>query len=239
MKRLAIIQSSYIPWKGYFDMLDRVDDFVLYDDVQYTKNDWRNRNLIKTHNGTAWLTIPVLTKGRFGQLIQEAEINGDSRWADRHWKSIRSEYAGAEHFDSVGPLLEALYDELRDEPLLTRVNERFIREIARLLGSDTTIRRADEFDLPKDRIDRLIALAQAVGATEYLSGPAARSYLDEGRFEQAGIRVSWMSYDGYPEYPQLHGDFAHRVSIVDLLLNVGTTEARRYLQPQRPAGVEP
>lgn len=229
MKSLAAIQSSYIPWKGYFDVVAAVDEFVLYDDVQFTKNDWRNRNLVKSSNGTTWLTIPVLTKDRFGQLIQDVEVS-DSRWPVKHWKSIQANYAKAPFFERLSPWLEGIYQDLEDETRLAAINERFIREIADLLGLDTEITHASDYDLSEDRNVRLVELCRQTGSDVYLSGPAARTYLDQGLFDRHGIEVRWMDYSGYPEYGQLHGDFEHGVSILDLLLSEGPEEAGRFMK---------
>lgn len=229
MKRVAILQSSYVPWKGYFDIIGSVDEFILYDDVQYSKNDWRNRNRIKTQAGTAWMTIPVRQTGRFGQPIREVEI-GDPRWAAKHWKSIQTHYARAPWFPELAPVLADLYERASAEPLLSRVNEMFLREICGLLGIETRITRSMDYQLRGDRVDRLVGLCQQAGAREYLSGPAARDYLEEGRFADKGIAVRWMDYSGYPEHRQLFSPpFVHEVSILDLLLNEGPQGARGYL----------
>lgn len=229
MKRVAILQSSYIPWKGYFDLIARVDEFILYDDVQYTKNDWRNRNRIKTRAGAAWLTIPVLCKGKFGQKICEAEI-GDRRWAARHWKSLQTCYARADGFPAVAPTIRDLYEHAAEERSLSRVNRLFLSALCGLLGIATRITRSSDYELRGDRTERLVHLCEQAGATEYLTGPAARAYLEEERFAARGIAVRWMSYAGYPEYRQLHTPpFIHEVSILDLLFNVGAEEAGRYM----------
>ena len=229
MKRVAILQSSYVPWKGYFDIIGSVDEFILYDDAQYSKNGWRNRNRIKTREGTAWLTIPVLGTGRFGQLIREVEI-GDPRWAEKHWKSIQSHYARAARFPELAPVFEKLYERAAAETLLSGVNELFLREICGLLGIGTRISRSMDYRLEGDRVERLVGLCEQTGAGEYLSGPAARDYLDESRFAEKGMSVRWMDYSGYPEYRQLFSPpFVHEVSILDLLLNEGPEEARSYL----------
>jgi hypothetical protein len=229
MRRVAAIQSSYVPWKGYFDIIGSVDDFVLYDDVQFAKNDWRNRNRVKTRQGAAWMTIPVRTTGRFGHLIQEVEI-GDPRWSEKHWKTLQANYTRAHSWPSVAPAVSALYEEANDEQLLSRVNEVFIRGLCDLLGINTCIRRAAEFELPADRNDRLIALCGQVGASEYLSGPSAKAYLDCDRFERHGIAVRWLSYEGYSEYRQLFcPPFIHEVSVLDLLFAEGVPGARDYL----------
>lgn len=235
MKRAAILQSSYIPWKGYFDLIRRVDEFILYDDVSYSKNDWRNRNRIKTRTGLLWLTIPVLSTGRFGQRIRDVEI-GDPRWAAKHWKSIRSHYARARGYGEAAPLLEELYERAAPETRLSRVNEIFLRALCDLLGIGTRITLSSEYDLAGDRVGRLVHLCGQVGAEEYLSGPAARAYLDEARFAERGIAVRYMDYSGYREHEQLWSPpFVHEVSIVDLLLNEGVAGARDYFSELRRA----
>ncbi|HEV7509610.1 MAG TPA: WbqC family protein [Thermoanaerobaculia bacterium] len=233
MKRIAILQSSYIPWKGYFDIIGKVDEFVLYDDVQYTKNDWRNRNRIKTQSGAAWLTIPVLLKGRFGQTIREAEIR-DRSWAVRHWKSLQTSYSRAAFFPALGPAIRNLYESTAEERSLSAVNELFLHALCGLLGISTRITRSADYELSGDRTERLIRLCEQAGATTYLTGPSARAYLEVESFAARGIDVHWMSYAGYPEYRQVYGPpFIHEVSILDLLFNVGPTEAGRYLLSSR------
>jgi hypothetical protein len=233
MKRIAILQSSYVPWKGYFDVIGSVDEFILYDAVQYSKNGWRNRNRIKTSAGTAWITIPVLGKGRFGQPIRDVEI-GDPRWAAKHWKSILTHYARASWLPALAPALAELYERAAAERSLSRVNELFVRAICDLLGFRTRITRSEDYRLEGDRVERLVGLCRQAEAGEYLSGPAAKAYLDEGRFAEAGIAVRWMDYCGYPEYHQLFvPPFIHEVSILDLLLNEGPLGARRYLLSTR------
>lgn len=229
MRHLAAIQSSYIPWKGYFDVIGSVDEFILYDDVQFTKNDWRNRNQIKTREGAEWLTIPVRTTGRFGQLIQDVEI-ADPRWSAKHWKTLQANYSRARFWEPIEPEVRALYEKAEPEQSLSRVNEIFLHGLCSLLGIRTRMRRAQEFDLPVDRNDRLIALCRATGCSGYLSGPAAREYLDQERFKRSGIEVRWMDYCGYREYRQLFAPpFIHQVSVLDLLFNEGIPGAQRFL----------
>ncbi|WBA41980.1 WbqC family protein [Hymenobacter canadensis] len=224
IKRVAILQSNYIPWKGYFDLLNSVDDFIFYDEVQYTKNDWRNRNRIKTAQGVQWLTMPVRQE-RLAQTISETEVS-DPAWRARHWRTLAQAYARSPHFEQYRPELEKLY--AVDETRLSVINQRFIRAIQGWLGSETRLHSAADFTVDGDRTARLVQLVQAVGGTEYVSGPAASAYLDADQFARAGIDLTWMSYEGYPEYPQLHGPFEHRVSVLDLLLNTGP-EAARYM----------
>jgi hypothetical protein len=233
-KRVAIVQSNYIPWKGYFDLVASVDELVLYDDVQYTRRDWRNRNRIKTAHGLRWLTIPVATRGRYEQRIDETEVS-DPDWASGHWSTIKHSYARAPCFEAFGQTLEDLYLGTEDA-LLSRINERFLRAICGLLGIDTPITRSEGHAASAGRTGRLVALCQRAGATQYVSGPAAKDYLEEEQFADAGIAVSYFDYAGYPEYPQLYPPFEHRVSIVDLLLHTGA-KAPRFMKcvPRREA----
>ncbi len=226
-KRLGIIQSNYIPWKGYFDFISLCDEFVLLEDVQYTRRDWRNRNIIKSANGALWLTIPIDAKGKYEQLINETAI-ADPCWHDRHLSAIRHSYGKAPHFKQYFPRIEELYQLVAGEVLLTRVNELLIRGLCELLGISTPIIRSDNFETPPDRNLRLVEICVSRGATEYLSGPAAKAYLDTESFECRGISVSFKSYEGYREYEQLHPPFSHGVSILDMILHLGP-EARNYL----------
>ncbi len=232
MKTLVILQSNYIPWRGYMDLMRRSDLFVLFDIVQYTKNDWRNRNRIKTANGATWLTIPV--SASFGEAtpIDQALV-ADDRWTDRHIRSIRQAYAAAPYLRTEGEWLFAELDALRGESHLSVVNARLLRGLAGRLGLSTPIAPCTDL-LPREELlaasssARLLALCQAAGATRYLSGPAAKSYLDVELFAAAGVEVEWMRYD-YPDYPQLHGPFLSGMSVIDLLLNTGP-DAIRYFE---------
>lgn len=225
-KTVAIVQSNYIPWKGYFDLIRRSDAFVLYDDVQYTRRDWRNRNRIKTPNGLQWLTIPVEVKGKYTQEIREVKI-ADDRWRDDHWKTLHHAYSRAPFFKSYADRVEALYRGA-DSEWLSEVNRHFIEGICELLGISTEIRWSSEFSIQAGKSERLLGICRELNATVYLSGPAAKSYLDESLFASAGIGVEWMDYSGYPEYPQLYGPFEHGVTVLDLILNAGP-HAGQYL----------
>jgi len=227
-KRIAIVQSNYIPWKGYFDMIRQADEFILLDSVQYTRRDWRNRNRIKGREGGVWLTIPVKVAGRYLQPIRETEIS-DSGWAERHWCKLKDAYKAAPHFHAHAQRLETLYGNASRCRLLSDVNRLFLQDLCSLLGISTRLTDDDEYHPTGSKTERLVSLCQAAGATEYLSGPAAKDYLIPALFAEAGIGLSWMSYDGYPEYPQLHPPFEHAVSIIDVLVHTGP-EALRYLE---------
>ena len=231
MRKVAIVQSNYIPWKGFFDMVASVDEFILYDDMQYTRRDWRNRNQIKTPQGVQWLTVPVKVKGRYHQTIRETEIDGTD-WAQEHWKALAQNYRRAPHFGEVAKWLEPLY--AQDVPaMLSDLNRRFMEAICRALGIHTPIRNSWDYVLEDGKSERLAGLCEQAGGTDYVSGPAARDYLDESVFAARGLRVHWFDYSGYPEYPQLWGPFTHGVTVLDLLFNCGA-EAPRYMKHVRP-----
>ena len=224
MKKLAIVQSNYIPWKGYFDLIAAVDEFVIYDDAQFTKNDWRNRNKIKTPRGIEWISVPV--GQAIHRRIRDVELP-DRRWQEKHWKTLETNYRRAAHFADVAPVLEPLYLQ-RSHSHLSALNCEFIEAICRYLGISTTIRNSWDYELTGRRTDRLVALAAQAGASEYVSGPSAKSYIDERAFARCGVKLTWFDYAGYPEYPQLWGTFVHEVSVLDLLFNCGK-DAPRYM----------
>jgi hypothetical protein len=219
VKKVAIVQSNYIPWKGYFDMIAAVDEFILYDDMQYTRRDWRNRNQIKTPQGVQWLTVPVLVKGKYHQAIRETEIEG-TEWAKAHWKSLVQNYRRAPHFEEIAVWLEPLY---LSEPQshLSQVNRRFLEAICNYLSIQTVISNSWDYTLVEGKTERLAAICSQAGGTEYVSGPAAKDYVDEEVFKELGIELTWFGYAGYQEYPQLWGEFSHGVTILDLLFNCG------------------
>jgi hypothetical protein len=227
-KRVAVVQSNYIPWKGYFDLIAGVDVFVLYDDAQYTRRDWRNRNRIKTAQGVQWLTVPVQVTGKYHQLIREVVVS-DPGWAAAHWRTLIHHYGKAAGFTEVAPALEGLYRDVAATQRLSEINYHFLTGINKLLGIATPLKWSSELELTGDRTQRLLGMCRQLGAVTYVSGPTARGYLEERLFQDAGIGVEWADYSAYPEYRQLHPPFDHHVSIVDLLLNEGTA-ARRFLK---------
>jgi len=233
MKRVAILQPNYIPWKGYFDIINMVDLFVLYDDVQYTVRDWRNRNMIKTKTGLIWLTIP--TDGSVHKIIKDVKVIYDEKWNSKHWKAIQLNYAKAPFFKEFKDFFEQLYLNTK-ETYLWEVDLKFIMEINNLLGIKTKIVNSSDLNYNRNlkKTERLIEILNLVGATHYLSGPSAKNYIDEELFVKAGIVLEWMDYSGYPEYPQLYPPFVHTVSIVDLILNTGK-DAPKYMKSFRNA----
>ena len=222
----VIVQSSYIPWKGYFDLIRRADCFILYDDAQYTQRDWRSRNRIKTKDGLQWLTIPIAHPART-QRIRDTRI-ADATWNRRHWRAIASAYARAAYFAQYRDALEDLYGQMTT-PWLSEINRGFIEAICRWFGITTPLTWSSDYTLAAGQSARLVDLCRQLGATHYLSGPTARGYLDVSLFDQAGMTVSFMDYSGYPVYTQVHPPFEHAVSAVDLLLNAGPAAPQYFL----------
>lgn len=226
--RAVVLQSNYLPWKGYFDLIQEADVFVFYDEVQYTKNDWRNRNRICSKNGPTWLTIPI-SRDAVKQKISEVRVP-QTGWQQDHFQVLTHSYRPAPHFGQIEPLLQEIYQD-RQWTHLSALNHFCTERIAQVLGLTTRFLDSKTFDLEGGRVERLVSLLRQVGATEYLSGPSARDYLagSEPLFAAAGIELRFKSYAGYPEYPQLHAPFEHAVSVLDVLANVPLSDCRRCI----------
>ncbi|EHP40434.1 hypothetical protein OR16_25458 [Cupriavidus basilensis OR16] len=192
MKKVAIVQSNYIPWKGYFDMISAVDEFILYDDMQYTRRDWRNRNQIKTAQGVQWLTVPVHVKGKYHQKIRETEIDG-SQWASDHWRAFTQNYRRAPYFHEIATWLEPLYIG-ESYAQLSQLNRRFIEAICRYLNIETVISNSWDYTLEEGKTERLANLCAEAGGSEYISGPSAKDYIEESVFAQRDIKLTWFDY---------------------------------------------
>ena len=218
MKKVAILQSNYIPWKGYFDLINMVDEFILYDEVQYTKNDWRNRNKIKTPQGIQWLTIPVRQEN-LDQKIKDTKIS-DKKWNIKHWRTISQNYSKAKYFKDYKDIFEELYLTC-DEEYLSQINYKFITTINQILEIKTKLRWSSEFELVDGQTEKLLGICKDCNADIYLSGPAAKDYFNEDLAKQENIKVEWMDYSGYKEYEQLNPPFEHGVTILDLIFNEG------------------
>jgi hypothetical protein len=227
MKRIAILQSNYIPWKGFFDIINMVDEFIIYDDAQYTKRDWRNRNQIKTSQGPKWLTIPVEVKNKYKQTIRETKVAGNS-WIDKHLKILKHNYSGTKFYSEIGEWIFPLFYQCEKEKFLSDINLIFIRRINTFFGIKTKICYSTDYKLEGDKSEKVMNICLQAGAAEYVTGPAAKSYLDVDAFTRKGIKVIWMDYSGYKEYPQQYPPFIHEVSIVDLLFNSGY-DSSKYL----------
>jgi hypothetical protein len=225
---VVILQPSYIPWRGYFDQIRRADLFIFYDDVQYDKHGWRNRNQIKTMQGKKWLTIPVNSKGATsGLLIKDVTIDWSISWAKTHLKSLTSTYNKAPYFKKYLPLLESFYQRC-DQFLADFTIASSIALAAELGITSTRFMRSSELpDIDGRKTDRVINVLQRVGATHYICGPSADSYMQPEKFEAAGITFEYMQYN-YPEYPQLYPPYDPYVTILDLLFMTGK-DALKYL----------
>lgn len=216
--KVAILQSSYIPWKGYFDIIHDVDTFIFYDDVQFTKQDWRTRNQIKTANGLLWLTVPAGPDQN--RLIHEVELK-DHQWQKKHWSTLTHAYGKRPYFNRYRTFFEDIYLG-KKWTSLSELNQQVIKSISRdLLGLKTEFRDSRELAASGQKLDRLIDLVKKSGATRYVSGPAAKSYIDPKEFDNIGVELCYKDYTKYPEYPQSHPPFEHAVSILDALFNTG------------------
>lgn len=227
MKKIVITQSNYIPWKGYFDSIAISDEFVIYDDMQYTKRDWRNRNIIKTNNGLKWLTIPVEVKGKFYQKIKDTKIS-DKNWNINHLSILKHNYKNSKKFNEVIDFIEYLYFNATQN-YLTEINVHFLTELTKYLKIKQNFKFSNDFNLSDDRNQRLVDICLELKGTQYFSGPSARNYMDESLFKKSDIEVIYFDYSGYKEYEQLHPPFEHGVSILDLIFNTGE-DAYKYLK---------
>ncbi|KQR13020.1 MULTISPECIES: WbqC family protein [Xanthomonas] len=218
IKRVAVLQSSYIPWKGYFDIIHDVDTFIFYDDVQFTYQDWRSRNRIIANGAPLWLTVP--TGSDIKRLINEVKLP-NAAWQRKHWSTLRHAYTKAPHFKQFAELFEELYLG-REWMSLSEMNQHLTRVIAReILGIQVEFRSSTEFSLNGSKLERLVDLVRQSGATHYLSGPAAKAYIEPTAFEKIGVALQYKDYAGYPQYRQQSETFEHSVSVLDLIFNTG------------------
>lgn len=218
--KTAILQPSYIPWKGVFDMINKVDHFVFYDDVQFTKKTWRNRNRIKTNQGPKWLTIPVMTAGLRFQSIVDTQIDVSRDWQRAHYRSILHNYNSAKYFDRYRSVIEEIYVG-RTWKNLADLNIYTTQLLAEVLEINVNWVRSSRLNIQGSRHgDRAAKICAELGSSILLNGPTSLQYIDPQILQDHEISLEIMNYD-YPKYDQLHGDFVHEVSVVDLLLNCG------------------
>lgn len=196
--------------------------------MQYTKRDWRNRNKIKTPNGLKWLTVPVEVKGKYFQKIKDTKVS-ELTWSDKHLQTLKHNYSKSPHYKDIIPFIEELYAHAKSLNTISEINALFIKKICAFLGISTTISNSWDYELIGDNpTDRLVNICVQMGATDYYSGAAAQNYMDESAFEQKGVRVHYYDYSGYKEYPQLHGEFEHGVTVLDMLLNLGENASKYF-----------
>jgi hypothetical protein len=226
-KKVAILQPNYIPWKGYFDLINMVDEFVIFDEVQYTKKDWRNRNLIKTPQGLHWLTIPVTVKHQ-QQKIYEVNV-ANQQWREKHWRTLCINYAKTRYLTTYSPVFEELYLRTDTENLRDILVE-FIKTINTILGIDTKLTLSTAIPQTTDnRLERIREILLHTQAELFINGPKAKSFMSGDAFAADGITIQWMNYEGYVPYGQVHPPFEHGVIILDLIFNQGP-EAQRYMK---------
>ena len=230
MKKIAILQSNYIPWKGYFDIIGSVDEFIIYDEMQYTKNDWRNRNKIKTTNGLIWLTIPVKIE-KLNQKINETKI-ADNKWYIKHKNSLQTNYGKATKFKECKDFIFNIYEQASRLDYISEINYTFLNELNKFLKISTKISFSTDYNIGEGKTERLINICKQSNSNIYLSGPSAKNYIDEALFTKNNINLEWFDYIGYKEYEQLHPPFEHGVSILDLIFNTGE-DAYKYLKSTR------
>ncbi len=225
MKKIAIVQSNYIPWKGYFHIINKVDHFVFLDTAQYTCRDWRNRNLIKTPNGEKWLTVP--TDGTQSKKINEVIIDNSTNWQNDHYQALKHNYSRCKFFKDYIPMLEEIYIKM-EWTNLSELNQYLIRKIAKTLNIDTQFHNSNEFILPPGKNEKIISIIHKIGGIHYVSGPSAKNYINPELFEINSIKVEFMDYSNYLQYPQPWNEFVHGVTILDLLFCTGS-QAAKYI----------
>lgn len=216
--KIAILQPGFLPWLGFFDLLRRCDVFVYYDDVQFDKHGWRNRNKIKTQSGEMWLTVPVIHSSRHGQKILDVKIDNDQNWGKKITRSIYQSYAKAPYLELLYPELEKVI--LKNWVNLVDLNYAVTKLLMMWLGINRHIYYSSLLDVTGDKTGRILNICKMFNANMYISGNAAQTYLDLILLNKHGIDVQWQNFS-HPEYPQLHGDFIPYLSALDYLMNVG------------------
>lgn len=225
--KCVILQPGYLPWLGFFDQMAQCDVFIVYDDVQFTRRDWRSRNRIKSTTGPHWLTVPVRNRGRRHQLITEAQVDNSHAWQRKHVETIRNAYCTApyfrKYFDPIARIIE------KGHECLLNLNMELTHLLRRELNLDPEIIYSSELSIPGKNTDRLIKICNAMGATEYLTGDAASSYINLELFEKHSIAVRYHNYQ-HPQYKQIHGDFIPYLSVIDLLFNCGPDSQNYFVR---------
>lgn len=217
--RLVILQPFYLPYAGVFELVRLADTFVIYDDVQFVKQNWQHRNRILTPNGPQWLTVPV--RRNHGDPIIDVEVANDQGWQPKHWRSLEMAYGSAAPHGTW--LLDALEPHYvgTDWEALVDLNLATFRTLCDRVGVETHFLRSSQLGIGGESSDRVLAHCRELGASHYLSGPAAREYLDEGSFDAAGVQLEYLAFD-HPTYTQAHSsEFVPFLSVVDMLANVG------------------
>jgi len=222
----AIMQPTFLPWLGYFALIEKVDVFIFLDNVQFDKRSWQQRNRYKTAQGVKWMTVPVLSKGKYEQEIREVEIDRSSGFPGKLLETLRHEYRKTPHFAEVFPWLQDQFSRLDAwDWRLGEMNMALIQGICGRLGLRANFRRASELPAEGAKAERLYHLCRAVGASRYVSPPGSSDYLEESTvFQDHGIPVDYFQYE-HPVYAQPGDAFESHLSIIDLMFNVGAEAA--------------
>jgi hypothetical protein len=219
MKTIAIMQPTYLPWIGYFDMIDQSDHFVFLDSVQFNKRSWQQRNRVKSPEGVSWLTVPVLTKGRRHQHINEVEITNNKSFQETHIKTITHLYSKAPFFAQYIEDFSSILH--KSHQFLADLNIELIGWLCTKLGIEIEMSRSSLLGVDGKRTELLVNICKALSADHYISAEGSREYIEESNlFSQSDIRLTYHSYD-HPKYQQRFGEFVPYLSIVDLLFNEG------------------
>ncbi len=231
MKKIAILQSNYIPWKGYFHIIQKVDHFVFLDTAQYTIRDWRNRNRIKTPAGLQWLTVP--TNGTQSMKINKVQIDNSTDWRKKHLQALERNYKKCRYFEQYFKLFQSILIRENWENL-SDLNQILIKEISGKLGIDTIFSDSRKFELMEGKNEKIISIIQQLNGDHYITGPAARSYIDPEIFKRNNIKLEYMDYSNYPVYNQPWREFAHNVSVLDLLFCEGPNSSEFIWNVSKP-----
>jgi len=215
---IAIHQPQYLPWLGYFDKITDAQSFVFLDNAQFTKGDYQNRNRIRTRDGWIWLTVPVITKGRFGQSLNEVQINNKVRWQHKHWQGLKINYNGAKYFKEHIPFLDAVYFKRWER--LVDLNVFIVKYILSYLGIERKIYFASQLKVDGNSTDRLISICKCLNADTYISGTGAYDYIDAAKFAKENIKLNFQNFT-HPAYNQLYSPFIPYMSTMDLIFNYG------------------
>jgi len=219
MKKIAILQSNYLPWKGVFDLINKVDIFVFLEDVQYTTRDWRNRNKILTSEGTKWITVPINNKDKREQLIYEATISNDEEWQKKHFNAFQTNYGRAPYYKQYKWIIEDIYLN-RKWNSISELNKYATKLISKELRIKTEFIDSKDLNTTGTKDDKLIQICKKLNADYYISGPAAKNYIVNEKFENNNIELDYIGYE-YPIYKQMFESFNHNVTILDLIFNCG------------------
>lgn len=222
--RVVVLQPTYLPWMGYFGMIDLADIFVFYDDVQFSVQSWQQRNKIKTSQGWIWLTVPIVRQ--FGSRINDTKINNSTNWNKKHWESIKQNYSKAPFFRKYTPIFEEVYGS--EWEYLADLNITLIKKMAEILGLETKFITSSELNIEGVKTERLLNTLKKIEANEYISGPGTKGYIEVNSFKENNIKLYWYEYQ-HPVYPQIRGEFIPYLSVIDLLFNTGD-EAMRYIR---------